>query len=98
MAGYPKKRVLFGKIKKTQHFRIIIPINFIDCKAWRHESECVKTMYLDEKYFISYGALMIAQISAVKMDTESGNLMEMTVFDGKTVAQAREFPSREPSV
>ena len=28
----------------------------------------------------------------------SGNLMEITVFDGKTVAQATAFPSREPSV
>ena len=41
---------------------------------------------------------MIAQISAVKMDTESGNIMKITVFDGKTVAQATEFPSHEPSV
>ena len=31
---------------------------------------------------------MIAQISAVKMDAESGNHIEITVFDGKTVAQA----------
>ena len=41
---------------------------------------------------------MIAQTSAVNMDAESGNLMEITVFDGKTVAQATAFPSREPSV
>ena len=41
---------------------------------------------------------MIAQISAVKMDTESGNLMEITVFDGKTVVQATEFPSHEQPV
>ena len=27
---------------------------------------------------------MIAQISAVKMDAESGNLMEIRVSDGKT--------------
>ena len=31
---------------------------------------------------------MIAQISAVNMNAESGNLMEMMMFDGKTVAQA----------
>ena len=31
---------------------------------------------------------MIAQISALKMDTESGNLMELTVSGGKTVAHA----------
>ena len=43
-------------------------------------------------------ALMIAQISAVNMDAESANLIEIKVFDGKTVAQAIEFPSREPSV
>ena len=31
------------------------------------------------------------------MDAESGNLMEITVFDGKTVTQATAFPSLEPS-
>ena len=31
---------------------------------------------------------MIAQISPVKMDAESGNLIEIAVFDGKPVAQA----------
>ena len=41
---------------------------------------------------------MFAQTSALNMDAESGHLMEITVFDGKTVAQATEFPSREPSV
>ena len=47
-------------------------------------------MHLDAtEYFISSRALMIAQISAVNMDAESGNY---TVFDGKTVAQATEFP------
>ena len=56
-------------------------------------------MYLDAaEFFFSSRALMIGQISAVKMDAESGNLMEITVFDGKTVAHATEFPSREPSV
>ena len=38
---------------------------------------------------------MIAQTSAVNTDDESGNFMEITVFDGKTVAQATAFPSRE---
>ena len=33
-------------------------------------------------------ALMIAQISAVKIDAESGNLMENVMSDGKTVAHA----------
>ena len=56
-------------------------------------------MYLDAiESLISFRALMIAQISAVKIDAEWGNLMEITVFDGKTVAQATEFPSRDPSV
>ena len=41
---------------------------------------------------------MIAQISAVKMDAESSNLIEITVFVGKTVEQATELPSCEPSV
>ena len=31
---------------------------------------------------------MIAQTSAVNMNAESGNLMKITVSDGKTVAQA----------
>ena len=41
-----------------------------------------------------FNILMIARISAVKMDAESGNLIDITVFDAKTVAQATEFPSR----
>ena len=41
---------------------------------------------------------MSAQTSAVNMDAESGNLMDITVFDGKTVGQGTAFPSREPSV
>ena len=32
------------------------------------------------------------------MDAESGNLMEITVFDGNTLTQATYLPSREPSV
>ena len=44
-------------------------------------------MYLDApEYMISSRALMIAQTSAVKMDAESGNIIEIMVFDGKTVA------------
>ena len=53
-------------------------------------------MYFDAtEYFISSRALIIAQISAVKMVAESGNLIEITVFNGITVAQATELPSRE---
>ena len=56
-------------------------------------------MYLDAlECFICSRALMIAQTSAVNTDAESGNLMVITVFDRKTVAQATAFPSREPSV
>ena len=55
-------------------------------------------MYLDAlESLICSRALMTAQ-TAVNTDAESGNLMEITVFDGKTVAQATSFPSREPSV
>ena len=36
---------------------------------------------------------MIAHILAVKIDAESGNLMNNSVSDGKTVAQATEFSS-----
>ena len=42
-------------------------------------------MYLDAiESLICYRALMIAQTSAVNTDAESGNLMEITVFDEKT--------------
>ena len=83
----------FLAIFKKTHFRITIPISFIRCKAWRHESESVKTMYLDAiESSICSRALMIAQTSAVNTDAESGNLMEMTVFDGKTAAQPTAFP------
>ena len=41
------------------HFRITIPImgcsSFIHCKAWRHERESVKTMYLDAAEFFFLG-------------------------------------------
>ena len=37
---------------------------------------------------------MIAQTSAVNMDAESGNLVEITMSDGKTVTQATEFPTK----
>ena len=56
-------------------------------------------MNLDaDAFFISSRALMIAQISAVKIDAESENLMENSVSDGKNVAQATEILSRDPSV
>ena len=88
--------------KKT-HFRIAIPIkgcsSFIYNKAWRHESESVKIINLDaDAFLISSRAVMIAQISAVKIDAKSGNLMDNSVSDGKTVAHATEFPSLDPSV
>ena len=93
---------LLAIFKKT-HFRIAIPIRgrstFIYNTAWRHESESVKNINLDAVAFlISSIAVMIAQISAVKIDAESGNLMDNLVSDGKTVAHATEFPSRDPSV
>ena len=40
-------------------------------------------------------AVLIAQISAVKIDAESGNLMDNSVSDGKTLAHATEFPFRD---
>ena len=58
-------------------------------KAWRHDRESVNIMNLDaDAFLISSTALMIAQISAVKIDAESGNLMENVESDGKTVAHA----------
>ena len=43
-------------------------------------------------------ALSLAQISAINMDAESGNHVEIMVFDRKTVAQVTEFASCESSV
>ena len=45
-----------------------------------------------DAFFISSRALMIAQISAVKIDAESGNLMENSVSDGKTVSTCHTIP------
>ena len=92
MGTQQKIMSLLAIFKKT-HFRITIPIkgcfSFIYSKAWRHESESVKNMNFDaDALFISSRALMIAQISAVKIDAESGNVMENLVSNGKTVAQA----------
>ena len=43
-------------------------------------------MYLDAvEFLVCSRALMIAQTSAMNTDAESGNLMEITVFDGKTI-------------
>ena len=53
-------------------------------------------MYLDAPdVMVSSRTLMVAQISWVNIDAKSGNLMEMMVFDGKIVVQAREIPSNE---
>ena len=85
--GTQHKIMFLLAIFKKTHFRIAIPIkgcssfSFIYNRAWRHESESVKIINLDaDAFFISSRALMIAQISAVKIDAESGNLME----NGKT--------------
>ena len=81
-------------IFKKTHFRITIPIkgcsSFIyKAKAWRREGESVKIINLNaDAFFISSRALMLAQISAVKIDTELGNLMKNSVSDGKIVAHA----------
>ena len=49
----------------------------------------VKIINLDsDAFLISSRAVMIAHISAVKIDAESGNLMDNSVSDGKTVAHA----------
>ena len=50
--------------------------------------QSAKIIYLDatESLFCSR-ALVIAQTSAVNMDAESGNRMEIMLSDGKTVAQ-----------
>ena len=40
---------------------------------------------------------MIARTSAVKIDAESGNHKDITVFNGETAAQAIKYASRELS-
>ena len=53
----------------------------------------VKIIYLDgTESLICSRVIPIAQTSAVYMDAESGNVMEITVSDGKTIAQVTEFP------
>ena len=42
--------------------------------------------------------LKTTQVSAVNLDAESSNLMEITAFDGNTVAHATQLQSRQPSV
>ena len=74
---------------KNTHFRITIPIkgcsSFICCKAWRHDSESVKIIYLDATESLIYTrVLMIAQTSDVNMDAGSANLMKITVSDCST--------------
>ena len=56
-------------------------------------------MYLDAKEsLICSRALMFAQTSAVNTDAESGNLIEITVFDENTLGQATTVKFRDPSV
>ena len=62
-------------IFKKTHFRNISPIkgcsSFIYYKAWRHESESVKIIYLDAiESLICSRTLMIVHISGVNMDAE----------------------------
>ena len=50
----------------------------------------VKIIHLDAtESLICSTALMIYQISAVNMNAESGNIMEISGFAGKPVAQDR---------
>ena len=86
------------RIDPTTH-RTMSERSYHGAKSRSYESESLKSMYLDAiESLICYRALMIAQTSAVNTVNESGNLMKITLSDGKTVAQATEFPSREPSV
>ena len=66
-----------------------------------HERGSVKIINLDaNESLICFRALMIAQISAVKMDAESDYFMEIMVSDEKKkiTAHATEFPSCDPFV
>ena len=96
-----KKSFLFWKHLKT-HFRITIPIkgcfSFMWCKTLQTRKWVCKNYVFQCNRITGSRALMIGQTSAVNTDAESSNLMEITVFDGKTVAQATEFPSRDQSV
>ena len=88
---------LLATFKRTL-FRITIPIkgcsSFIYCKAWRHESEPVKIIYLDAtESLICSRALMIAQISAVNRAISWKLLCLM-----ERLVQATEIPSRDPSI
>ena len=86
-------------LKKTHKNPHLSPLQSKIFKSWRHESKSVKIIYLDATESLVWSrALMFAQISAVNMDAESGNLLEITMSYRKTVAQATERPSSGPSV
>ena len=56
---------------------------------------CLLGFFLLVCCFGFFGCVLIL---AVNMDAESGNLMDIMVFHGKTEAQSTDFISREPSV
>ena len=63
--------------------------SFIERKVWTYENESVNIIYLDaNEYLICSRSLIIVQIPEVKMDAQLGNLMEITVSDGKAASDA----------
>ena len=65
--GTQHKIMSLANVKKT-HSRFTIPIkgcfSFICCKPWRHESESVKIMYLDEDTFLISSRFVAASFSS----------------------------------
>ena len=85
---------LLTKIVKTHTFisssqsRDVAVSNVV--KPGDTKLESVKIIYLDATESLMYSrALIITQISAVNMDAESGNLMDITVSDGNTSTSHR---------
>ena len=73
-----------GKIKKKQIHTLLSPSKLRGAPA----SHSVKIIHLDATYyFISSRVVMIDHTSAVNMHAKSGNLIDIMVYDGKTVAQ-----------
>ena len=79
-----------------RHFCITILIkvcsSFIYCKAWRHEIESIKIIYLDAiESLICFQTLMMGKLWHLILMWNRAISWKL-LFDGNIVAQATEFP------
>ena len=86
-----QNNVLLAQFKKTLISNIPNKAfsSFIHYTAWRYEIESVKNYIFGfNRIFNFFKGFNDCPDLAVDIDAELGNLMEITVFDGKTVEQA----------